>query len=369
MRVHFGDYKDFNDLALCLAANYNKYEPSHNPGNETKMQHKDAIHILVVYSYNWCIQYLCGRGIHKGHWQALGMSFLETARFFSGQFCDEKMTNKWHRWFDDVLAQKNGTGKKDGMTELVMVLEGIFGCFYMDTDILSSLYYNIHNQQWPIGDMPWAQQHMLAPAWKRAVDKFINETCDIILGHYHCCIVKMGQIYPGCLRLHGYIDYVFPLLPDDPHANRSLAATMAADTTAMVMHQQPQALVPAAQATPQTQAKAQPVAQPTTQSAPETTGPDVVIEEIVKIDEDDDDNEQDHAAADKESAILSMIQAYKEADAPPQAPETPCQICATPGEASAGEQSTNTEIMNAVASLSLSYPTPVETALSSQMSQ
>ena len=34
-----------------------------------------------------------------------------------------------------------------------------------------------------------------------------------------------------------------------------------------------------------------------------------------------------------------MIQAYKEADTPPPAPKTPCQICATPGEASVGDQS------------------------------
>ena len=145
---------------------------------------------------------------------------------------------------------------------------------------------------------------------------------------------------------------------------------MVADAATMVMHQQPQTLVPAAQVMPQTQAKAQPVALPTMQPAPETTSPDVVIEEVkvIKID-DDDDNEQDCAAADKESAILSMIQAYKEADNPPQAPETPCQICATPREASAGEQSMDTEITNAAALLSLSYATPAETALSSQMSQ
>ena len=147
MQLQFGDYKDFNDLALCLAANYNKYKTSHNPGKETKMQYKDAIHILVIYSFNWCIQYLCGEGINRGHWQVLGMSFLETVRFFGSQFCDEKMTNKWCHRFDDTLAKKNGAGKKDGIMELMMVPEGIFRCFYMDTDILSSLYYDIHNQQ------------------------------------------------------------------------------------------------------------------------------------------------------------------------------------------------------------------------------
>ena len=199
MKVHFSKYKDFNNLALRLAANFNKYKPSCNPGKETKMKYKDAIHILVIYSYNWCVQYLCSWGIHKGNQQALGMSFLETIWFFSGQFRDEKMTNKWCLWFNDALAQKNGVGKKEGITELLVVQEGIFKQFYMDIDIFLSLYYDIHNQQWPIGDMPQVPQHMSAQAWKRAVDKFINETCDIIIGHYHCCIVKMGCIYLGCL--------------------------------------------------------------------------------------------------------------------------------------------------------------------------
>ena len=191
------------------------------------------------------------------------------------------------------------------------------------------------------------------------------------MGHYHCRIVKMGQIYPGCLRLHSYIDYAFLLLPDDPHANKTLATKMVVDAAMTVMHQQPQAPVPATRMMSQTQAEAPPVAQPTMQPASQTTGPDVIIkEEVVEIiDDNDDDNEQDCAAADKESAILSMIQVYKEANAPPPAPETPCKICATPGEASVGEQSTDTEMLTAVASLSLSYPAPAETALSSQMSK
>ena len=245
------------------------------------------------------------------------------------------------------------------------VLEGILGCFYMDTDILSSLYYDIHNQQWPIGDMIWVPQHMSVLAWKRAIDKFIIEICDIILGHYICCIMKMGWIYLGCLCQHGYIDYVFPLLPDDHHANQSLVVMMAADAVTMVMYQQPQSPVPTVQAAPQAQAVAQP--------ALGTTGPDVVIEEIIKIvlndDDDNNNNEWNQAAADEENTIFSMIQVYKEVNTPPQAPETPCQICIMPREASAGKQSTDMEIMNAAMSLLLSYPAPAEMALSSQMSQ
>ena len=159
MKVHFSKYKDFNDLILWLGANYNKYEPSRNPGKETKIQYKVGVCILIVYSYNWCVQYHCSRSIHKGHRQALGMSFLKTTWFFSDQFCDEKMTHKWRRWFNNTLAQKNGAGKKIGITELLTVLEGIFRWFYMDTDILSSLYYDIHTRQ--------------LPAWKRAIDKFM----------------------------------------------------------------------------------------------------------------------------------------------------------------------------------------------------
>ena len=106
---------------------------------------------------------------------------------------------------------------------------------------------------------------------------------------------------------------------------------------------------------------------PVTQPVPETTGPDVVVkEEIVKIR--DNGAEQDQAEGDKESAILSMIQVYQEADAPPPAPDTPCQTCTTQGEASR-EQSMDTEMTNAVASLSLSYHPPAEMALLSEMSQ
>ena len=140
---------------------------------DTKLQYKDTIRILIVYSYNWCVQYLCSGHVHKGNHQALGMSFLKTAQFLGSQFHDKRMTNKRCCQFNDALAQKNCTGKKDGMTELMTVEEGIFGCFYMDTDILLTLYYDIHNQQQPIGDMPWAPQHTMAPAWKRALTNLL----------------------------------------------------------------------------------------------------------------------------------------------------------------------------------------------------
>ena len=146
---------------------------------------------------------------------------------------------------------------------------------------------------------------MTALTWKRAVNKFVDETCDIIKGHYHCCIVKNGQIYLGYLQPHGYIDYAFPLLPDDPHANWSLAVRMAADTTTMLTHQQPQASALTTHSVPQTQAKGPPVPQPVTQL--ETTILDFVIEEeeIIEI-ENDDGDKQDQVAGDEESVIPSM---------------------------------------------------------------
>ena len=127
MNVHYGDYKDFNDLALPLTFNYNKYKPAWDPGKDTKLQYKDTVCILVIFSYNWAVQYMCRGGIHKGHHQALAMSFLEITRFFGRQFHDEKMTNKWHHQFDDALAAKNGADKKDGMTELLTWRKGSSG--------------------------------------------------------------------------------------------------------------------------------------------------------------------------------------------------------------------------------------------------
>ena len=129
MNVHYGNYKDFNDLALCLTFNYNKYEPTQDLGKDAKLQYQDAVHILVIFSYNQAVQYLCRVGIHKGHHQALAMSFLEITQFFSGQFCDEKMTNKQCHQFNDTLAAKHRAGKKDRMTELLTVEEGIFRQF------------------------------------------------------------------------------------------------------------------------------------------------------------------------------------------------------------------------------------------------
>ena len=204
--------------------------------------------------------------------------------------------------------------------------------------------------------MSHGPQHTEVSSWKRAIDKFVEETCDIIQGHYHCQIIKNGQIYLGCLWPHGYIDYAFLLLLDDPHANKSLAVRMSVDAAMMA----PQAPSSVTQSAPTRTS-------PTIQPVPETTGLDVIVEEeIVKVE--DDGAEQGQAKEDKETTILSMIQVYQEANVPPPTPDTPCSTCATQGEASR-EQSTDTKMTSTVVSLLLSCPTPAEMVLSSEMSQ
>ena len=144
-------------------------------------------------------------------------------------------------------------------------------------------------------------------------------------------------------------------------ANKTLAVTMVADATAKVMSQPPKA--------PESTAPSAPTRMPpTAQPVPQTTSPNVVIEEeeVIKVEDEDKEAEQDEE--NKETAILSMIQAYQVAEAPPLTPDTPCSTCATQGEASR-EQSTDTKMTTAVVSLSLSYPTPAEMALSSEMTQ
>ena len=136
---------------------------------------------------------------------------------------------------------------------------------------------------------------------------------------------------------------------------------MAADAAMMVMSQQPKAPV----STTQSASARMPSA---TQPVPQATGPDVVIEEEEVIEVEDEGREPEQAEEDEETTFLSMKQAYQVAEAPPSTPDTPCSTCAIQGEASE-EQSTDTEMTMAVASLSLSYPALAETALSSEMTQ
>ena len=98
---------------------------------------------------------------------------------------------------------------------------------------------------------------------------------------------------------------------------------MAADAAVMVMSQQPQAPASIAQLAPTR-------TPPATQPVPQTTGPDVVIEEEV-VEVQDEGEEHDQAEEDEETAILSMIQAYQVAEAPPLTPDTSCLTCCHTG--------------------------------------
>ena len=82
----------------------------------------------------------------------------------------------------------------------------------------------------------------------------------------------------------------------------------------------------------------------------------------------DEGEEPEQAEEEEETAILSMIHTYQVAEASPLTPDTPCLTCATQGQAS-GEQSMDTEMTMAAVSLLLSYPTPAEMVLSSEMTQ
>ena len=59
---------------------------------------------------------------------------------------------------------------------------------------------------------------------------------------------------------------------------------------------------------------------PATQTLPQATGPDVIVEEeVIEVKE-----EPKQAKEDEKTAILSMIHAYQVAEAPPPTPDTPC---------------------------------------------
>ena len=92
MRLYYGNYKDFNDCALQLVKNYNEHEVTPTRGYEDvankRMQYRDAVKALTVYAYNNAVKFFAQRGVHKQHLTALGLSFLEAAYFFGGEFRD-----------------------------------------------------------------------------------------------------------------------------------------------------------------------------------------------------------------------------------------------------------------------------------------
>ena len=53
MLLYYGSYEDFNDCALQLMKNFNKYEVTPTKGFDgeanKQMQYRDAIQVLTVY--------------------------------------------------------------------------------------------------------------------------------------------------------------------------------------------------------------------------------------------------------------------------------------------------------------------------------
>ena len=148
---------------------------------------------------------------------ALGLSFLEVAYFFGGQFHDPTFTG-WKKCqvHDSNLLWKNGEGRQTGMDELLNTNEGVAGCFYMDVDTLACLYSDMAHHLRYLGEFPWSPQHTTMTKWKAAWDKFVDETIEKIGQQYWCRKIKQGRTYPSCLRQSGLLDHAFPLPEDDP---------------------------------------------------------------------------------------------------------------------------------------------------------
>ena len=84
---------------------------------------------------------------------ALGLSFLEVAYFFGGQFCDPAFTGRKKRQaHDSNLLWNNGEGCQTGMDELLNTNEGVAGHFYMDVNTLAHLYSDMAHQLRYLGE-------------------------------------------------------------------------------------------------------------------------------------------------------------------------------------------------------------------------
>ena len=94
--------------------------------------------------------------VHKQHLMALGLSFLEAAHYFGGEFRNKCFTgpNKPRHKHDRKLVRTNGTGHKTAMEELLTTKEGITGRFYMDVNILLTLYKDMADQKRFMGEFP-----------------------------------------------------------------------------------------------------------------------------------------------------------------------------------------------------------------------
>ena len=222
MLLYYGSYEDFNDCALRLAKNFNKYEVMPTKGFEgganKQMQYRDAIQVLMVYAYNSAVKFFAPSRVHKQHLMVLGLSFLKAAYFFGGEFRDKCFTgpNKTRQKHERKLVHLNGAGRKTAMEELLTTKEGIVGWFYMDVDILSTVYKYMMDQLRFMGEFPRAGKHTMTKAWNRAYDKAVDKMVDKIGQQIFCQKRKLGRAYPVCLRQPGYLDYAYPLTVDDP---------------------------------------------------------------------------------------------------------------------------------------------------------
>ena len=221
MRLYYGDYKDFNDCAIRLMRNYNAYELSATADPEDdankRMQYRDAVKALTVCAYHEAVKFFSPGKVHKQHLTVLGLSFVEAAYFFGGEFRDVCFTgpNKPRQRHDKHLVRSNGEGRMTAMEELLTTKEGIDERFYMDVDILSSVYLLVADQFRFKGDFP-RDRHVSAKNWHKAYEQAVSETVDRIGQQMFCQKRKLGRPYPVCLRDAGYLDHAFPLNTDDP---------------------------------------------------------------------------------------------------------------------------------------------------------
>ena len=120
------------------------------------MQYRDAVKILTVRAYNSAVNFFSPGKVHKQHLTVLGLSFLEAAYFFGGEFRDECFTGpkKQRHRHDKKLVHSNGEGRLTAMEELLTAKEGIAGRFYMDVDILSTVYGFVADQLRFKGEFP-----------------------------------------------------------------------------------------------------------------------------------------------------------------------------------------------------------------------
>ena len=265
---------------IRLLRNWNWYELISREGDDLsdkRMQYPHAIQALMVHAYNHTVKYFAPSGVYKGHLMALGLSFLEVAYFFSGQFRDPAFTGRKKRQaHDSNLLQKNGEGHQTGMDELLNTNEGVAGRFYMDVDTLACLYSDMAHQLRYLGEFPQSPQHTTATKWKAAWDKFIDETIEKIGQQYWCRKIKQGRTYPSYLRQSGLLDHAFPLPEDDPQYRppgryiENWAGTL--DEECLVKEE----------AVPQAPAGAGEEATPAVPRAPGGIEPDVVVEQVME---------------------------------------------------------------------------------------